>query len=1006
MEDKNIAHYEILEKIGAGGMGVVYLAHDPRLERKVALKVLSEDLTHDPGYRKRFLTEARSASALNHPNVVTIYEIGNDQERDFIAMEYVEGRDLQAVINERGRLPLDELLVIGKQIAAGVAAAHKAGVLHRDLKPGNVILTPEGNVKILDFGLAKRQQEKGPAAGDGQDAGDSPPTVTIAQTKPGMIMGTPGYMSPEKARGQKEDHRSDIFSLGCILYVLASGKTPFVGDSVIDVLHSVLHSEPVAIGTVRADAPVGLQSIISRCLEKEAQDRYSDAAEIESELQDVQLTRQAGAWTPASGQPVVTKSGLRGAPLVMVCTVALLLAAAVVYLLVKPERGVATTTVIVQDEEGQKIQREIPTREFRKRLAILPFKVVSDDTSQSWLAYAASGLLALDIIQDYYISLDLTAELRLSQEAGKVGYPGGRGAPLTLKRQMAKASNCSHFVTGSVGSGKGAAWIEVLLYETDSGRLESKFRHEGSSIFEVADTASLELRRLLGVPEQHLHEWPDLPVTEVSTDSPDALEAFYRAQEVAMISFDLPTARGHLEDAVAADPAFAWAFLSLYSSYITAGEGANPRIDEVIEACMTHIYRLPERMQFAVKSAYFEYKSQPDKQLAVLRMWCDLYPDDNLANEILVQILHVQGRTDEKFAAMHRLLDLEPSNTQYLMQTAGMYEEIGDIEKARGYLETLVEIAPDDPKSHQALGELLQVSGRHQDARDRFEQALLLNPKDLQLQIDLSDAEFQLGNHQKSLSILESTLAGTLSLGERNEASKALSSHLARVGQIDRAIEIMREALQQSEGKISPIEFMASRSWLGRLHVKDGNRDEAVRIADDVRGKFAFPLAAVASIFTVKIYVDLEDFETSREVADELKVTIEQLRWEHVRLIWERTMGRILEGESDLTGALEHYRRFLDLSPTDERSHFYLGRCLRKMAEYESAGDEIALALAQRPSHPEVLFEAALIENSLGNRQQAEAHLDKALEIWKEADAGYGPAVTARGTLRAWSQRN
>jgi tetratricopeptide (TPR) repeat protein len=155
-----------------------------------------------------------------------------------------------------------------------------------------------------------------------------------------------------------------------------------------------------------------------------------------------------------------------------------------------------------------------------------------------------------------------------------------------------------------------------------------------------------------------------------------------------------------------------------------------------------------------------------------------------------------------------------------------------------------------------------------------------------------------------------------------------------------------------------------------------------------------------------RIYVDLEDFETSRQLASELEVTIEQMRWEHLRPFWERLMGRILEGESDLPGALEHYRRFLELSPSDERSHFNLGRCLRKMAVYESARDELALAIARRPNHPEVLFEAALIENLLGNRQQAVAHLDKALEVWNEADTDNEPAAAARDTLRTWWKRN
>lgn len=1004
MAEKTIAHYEIIEKRGEGGMGRVYLAHDPRLQRKVAIKVLSEDLTRDSSYRQRFLTEARSASALSHSNIVTIYEIGSDKGRDFIAMEYVDGRDLKTLINERGKLPLDELLEISRQLASGLAAAHRAGILHRDLKPDNVILTTDGNVKILDFGLAKRQESEVVPKVD-EDPSAPAPTVAISQTQPGMIMGTPGFMSPESARGKMVDHRSDIFSLGCIIYELAAGKSPFVGDSFIDVLHNVMHHEPDSVDTIRSDLPVELIAVLRRCLEKEPQDRYSDANELETALRDVQLALQSSMLTPPPGLATKARRELLGVPLVAVSSIALVLAAMVVYLLVKPERGVATTTITVQNEEGQQIQREIPTREFRKRLAILPFEVTGDDSSQTWLAYAMSGLLTMDLIQDYYISLDLYAESRFAQEAGKVGYPGGHGAPLTLKRQAARASNSSHFVTGTIGVSPNSAWLDVHLYDTESSRLESEFRHEGASIFEVTDTASLELRRLLGVPEKHQHEWPDLPVTDISTNSLVALEAMYRGQETFMTNQDQAVLRRHLEEAVAADPSFAWALISLYLSYMTAGEGANPRIGEMIEAAMTHIYRLPERMQFAVKSAYFEYKSQPKKQLAVLRMWCDLYPDDTLAYESLVQILGVQGHKEERFAVQLQLLKLEPHNRRYLTETAEMYKEIGDLESARDHLETLVEIAPDDPKSHQALGELLQVSGRHQDACDRFEQALLLNPKDLQLQFKLSESEFQLGNREKARNILESIMEGALNPSELHEARVELAGYFAHLGQIDRAIEIMLETMEQSEGTIPPIKIMASHTILGFLHVLDGNREAAARVANDLRGKYAFPLDGIALMFVPWIYVELEDYATARQLTDELASTMEQMKWEFMRPVKEELLGRILEGESDLTGALEHYRHFLELSPTDENSHLYLGRCLRKMADYENARHELQLALTRRPGDTEVLFEAALVEHALGNHQQATEYLDQALQIWDEADPDCRPVAAARDTQLSWSRQ-
>ena len=268
--------YEVLAPLGSGGMGEVYRARDERLGREVAIKVLSSEMSEDSSRVRRFEKEARSASALNHPNIVTIYETGSSEGHSFIAMEKVEGETLRGLV-AAGALSIKKVLPIASQIALGLAAAHEAGIVHRDLKPENVMVTRDGLVKILDFGLAKLT-----ATGSGIGEGSKLPTTT--GTTPGVVMGTVGYMSPEQASGAAVDFRSDQFSFGSILYEMVTGERAFQGKTAIDVLGAILNGEPQPIAEINPKVPTQLRWIIERCLAKEPRQRYSSTDDLARDL--------------------------------------------------------------------------------------------------------------------------------------------------------------------------------------------------------------------------------------------------------------------------------------------------------------------------------------------------------------------------------------------------------------------------------------------------------------------------------------------------------------------------------------------------------------------------------------------------------------------------------------------------------------------------------------------------------------------------------------------------
>jgi serine/threonine-protein kinase len=303
-DPEKLAHFTVLGRIGAGGMGIVYRAKDEKLGRIVALKVLPREFEADEVRRKRFMREARAAAALTHPNIVTVYEIGESLGRVFIAMELVDGRRLRALMN-RGPMPVAEALRLMLEIVAGVAKAHAAGVVHRDLKPENTLVTPDSHVKLLDFGLAKQLSAE---------------ELVVTRTGEGTILGTPGYMSPEQMQGRPATPAADVFALGVILYELLTERRPFKGKTVPQLVCSIDKDVPSAPSRLNPRVPGALDEIVARCLSKDPGDRYPDARALLEELSSV---------TPPPPSAVVRRSRRR-AVMVGVGALALGIAAAVV----------------------------------------------------------------------------------------------------------------------------------------------------------------------------------------------------------------------------------------------------------------------------------------------------------------------------------------------------------------------------------------------------------------------------------------------------------------------------------------------------------------------------------------------------------------------------------------------------------------------------------------------------------------------------------------------------
>src|SRR6266699_7142973 len=486
---KLLGHYCIESLIGVGGMGEVYLARDERLGRKVALKLLPESLTMDETQLSRFKNEARSASALNHPNILTVYEIGAEGNRLFIAVEFIEGITLRASL-ARGRINPNAALEIAVQVASALAAAHEAGVVHRDIKPENIMLRPDGYAKVLDFGIAKLTEQRLKS-----DLGE-PGTMALLQTRPGLVLGTGHYMSPEQARGQTADARSDIWSLGVVIYEMIRGIPPFSGETPSDCIASILTTEPAPLSGVLPEVPLKLESILQKALRKNRDERHPTIKQMLADLRNLkeELEAEDSPQTKARAESIVSRIKRQKRGVLLTLAAAILAAAAFAYSFF----FVAPAPLANE-----------------KSIAVLPFENRSEDKSN---AYFTDG------VQDEILTrLSKIRDLKVISRTSTQRYKN-RSQKLS---EIANELGVANLLEGSVQKTNDQVRINVQLIRAanDSHLWAETFDRRLTDIFsvesDIAKAIADQLRaKLTGREEEVIAARP--------TDNTEAYDAYLR----------------------------------------------------------------------------------------------------------------------------------------------------------------------------------------------------------------------------------------------------------------------------------------------------------------------------------------------------------------------------------------------------------------------------------------------------------------------------------------------
>jgi len=679
MIGKAIGRYRILEKLGEGGMGEVYLAEDTELHRNVALKFMSEELSSDPDFIARFKREARAAAGLNHPNIVTVHEVGEHEGRPFIAMSYIDGEPLGDVI-AAGLEPRRATEIVA-QICDGLQSAHAAGIVHRDIKPDNIYIDKEGRVKILDFGLAKLK-------GVSKNSGDQ------------STLGTIFYMSPEQAQGGEIDQRPDLFSVGAVLYEMLTGRSPFKREHAAAIMYSIINEEPIPPSELNPQISAELEEIVLHALKKDPEHRYQNASEFAEELRHA-FSRRVGAPLPHANKNLFR----------------ILLPTSVVF--------VAILLFVTLKPFNVEFEPDRPAVAADNSLAVMYFENLVDRDDPQRLGEIVTNLLITDLSESEY--MEVVSSQRLYDLLKREGMEGEKVIDRSSATQVATNAKAKWMLLGSILQEEPNYILTSQVVDVESGKVVGSQRvvgQPGDGIFALVDKLTAEVKSDLTLPAAARREH-DSRIADVTTHSTEAYRHYLEGLDMVN-KYYFEEARVAFEKALESDSTMAMAHLAMASPGVMTPK--NERQLHINKA-MEYSDKVSGKDLFYIRSMNAQLNDDIEAARKELEGLIAEYPNEKGAYKRLADICRMYDDSPEKAIEYYRkVIEIDPQDKPSYNVLAYLYQDLDDIDNYIWAIYQYMSLAPNEANPYDTRGDLYAFSGKIDKAIDSYAKALDRKP--------------------------------------------------------------------------------------------------------------------------------------------------------------------------------------------------------------------------------------------------------------------------------------
>ncbi len=992
--------YHIVEELGKGGMGFVYKVFDTKIQEDVALKVLKPEVAANKDTITRFSNELKFARRITHKSVCRMHDINEAGGMHFITMEYVEGETLKSVVKRMGKLKLGNVLSIALQVTDGLAEAHNLGIVHRDLKPQNIMIDKEGNAKIMDFGIARSMEGKG-------------------MTVEGMVIGTPDYMSPEQVEGQKADQRSDIYSLGVILYEMVTGKVPFSGDTAFSVALKHKSEEPRDPQHLNPQLPEGVRLAILRCMEKDRNKRYQSAEELLAVLMAVEETLP-------DKERVVQKimSRIAVARTEKFSIKRIMVPAFVVVVVVVA--GIIAWRLLIPS------QTAIPLTPSRPKVAVVPFKNNSGDAELNDLRSTFSSMFTTDLMQSKFISV--VDESQVYGVLSRLNLEDEENLTDNNLRDFARKTLSTHILKGTyIKLGKTYRIIVTLL---DAGTLEPVFADSEDGVgedalFSMVDNLTKKLKPHFNLTKEQITGDLDEDIAEVRSNNPRAIY-FYTEGLKALNHRDFDKAIDSFENAVSLDPDFAMAYRMLSGTYnrlFLEVDFSNREYHEKFYENRIKMMEAAKRRPPTERERLFIQASDPKRnyvdQLHDLYKLVELYPDDENGNGMLGNVFAYHWKEyDLAKQYFEPLIQNNTNNHIPYVYLAMIARQEGLNDKAREITQLSMEKFPGNPMNYEDMAVSYIMERDFDNALAWCRKGYALNPKVFTgfnvtgdvylLKEDFAQAE------QEYRKKLESD-----SLEKQKEGNSRIIDLYKTQGRFDEIVKFSKEALEMEKETAYPKTRMDD---LVDAQIKMKNYEEALKLSENVIN----PIEKLR--YLGDLYVETQQWPKVEEIAEELEESYEKAMERHRSLDWPdefknlipisagamkrnslRLRGLIAAAKGDYDTSIQHLQKAVSMSFMQNRlggdlayfvdplalAYFKKGDLERAREEYESIGMMTFGRIKHGDIYARSFYMLGKIYEEVGKKREARRNYERFLDLWENADPGLPEIDDARARLAA-----